>query len=989
MTVIGLAAYGQIHATSQLSGLLLDPSGARVQNQAVAIRNIDTDQSRTVQTGPDGFFVFPELPPGKYEITAEVQGFRPVKSDTIELTVGQQATLDVQLQLAEQRQEATVVSNAQMTEPGRTELSEVIAPRSIAALPINGRQYLDLVLLTPNVEPGRTTISNPATPGEPNQVNLSFSGLHESTNLVLVDGANDMNRVFGRARSTPSQEAVLEFRVLTDTFEPALGPAAAGVVTIVTKSGGNDLHGSLYEYFRNNALDARNILAPSGFDELRQNQFGGTAGGAIVRNRLFWFANYEGQRHRESPSYSSVLLNNLSAINRQLSNFGLAPEVLAGKLRNLDYDEALLRMDAQLNANNTIHAIYRYREDRDANLGAATNQLSAPSNFRDATLRDQAGTVNWVSAISADTLSETTLQAANHAFNFPSVSDEPHLSIANTLDIGRHFNAIDGFNESRVEVAEGITWVRGSHMFRAGGNFTRTGDDFFYDPFDPAYAVFPNLNAFLGIAPFSGPFAVTFGFTVLPDGSHPSDPKGFASLPGLTAFSQHIRPQTAQQHFGAFAQDQWRVTPRLTLNYGVRYDVDRMPPQYFDTYYKAVQPRAGLAYSMLGNRLTFRAGAGYYQSEPYSVVYLMAMVAGQDSAFGIPQPGYGVYSNTLHSPFFTNPAQATSQLLTFLETGVYPTLNPSNFSPAQQFVSTVKMNNHGGPYDYQWSAQVDAELPHAWALSVRYLGLRGLALPSSYGGNVAPTTLQLANGMADYAIAPGSTVARTIDPLISPLSLFFDASGQSTYNAGMISLTRRFARHYSFNSNYTWSKTIDDTADPSLNGFPQDPYRRYLDRGNSKQDVPQRFVATAMAEGPSHGWLRDFELALIGTAQSGAFYTVYAGSDVNHDGNANTDRVGLLGRDTYRGDRLLDFDMRVARNFRIREGVNAKLMAETFNALNSLSVTDINTVYGAASFIGAVPQQYGQSVPAPLASFGTIRATAPPRQLQFALRVSF
>src|SRR5579883_845357 len=305
--IFAVAAHAQIRATSQLSGLLLDPSGASVQNQTISIRSVGTDQTRTVRTAADGFFSFAELLPGTYALKTDAEGFSPLEVTGIELTVGQQARVDLHLQLAAQKEQATVVADIQVSEPARTELSEVIDPRHVEGLPINGRQYLDLVLLTPNVDPGRTTISNPATPGEPNQVNLSFSGLHESTNLVMVDGANNLNRVFGRSRSTPSQEAVLEFRVLTDAFEPALGPAAAGVVTIVTKSGGNELHGSLYEYFRNNALDARNILAPPGFDGLRQNQFGGTAGGAIVRNRLFWFGNYEGHRHRESPSYSTVL----------------------------------------------------------------------------------------------------------------------------------------------------------------------------------------------------------------------------------------------------------------------------------------------------------------------------------------------------------------------------------------------------------------------------------------------------------------------------------------------------------------------------------------------------------------------------------------------------------------------------------------------------------------------------------------------------------
>jgi len=425
------------------------------------------------------------------------------------------------------------------------------------------------------------------------------------------------------------------------------------------------------------------------------------------------------------------------------------------------------------------------------------------------------------------------------------------------------------------------------------------------------------------------------------------------------------------------------------LNYGLRWDGNLMPERAFDRYYKAWQPRAGIAWSA-NNRLTVRAGAGSFQGQAYSLVYLIAQVAGQDAAFGLPQGNdYAVFKNVLHNPFYSNPAVATAQALQFLHTGAYPALNATNFSPAQQFVSSVKRYNHGGPYSYQWNAQVDAVLAHNLTLTLSYLGVRGLELPSAYGGNVAPTNLTLADGRADYAIASGSTVSRTIDPLISPLSLFFDATGQSTYNSGTATLVKRFSNHYAVHANYTWSHTIDNSADPSLNGYPQDPYRRYLDRADSKQDIPQRFTTTFLADGPRHGWLRDFRLAIAGTAESAAYYTVYAGSDINHDGNANTDRVGVLGRNTYRGDRLVNFDVRVARTIPIRERLHADLMAEAFNVLNTLNVTDVNTVYGSGTLIGPTPLQYGHAVATPLAGFGTIRATAPPRQIQFALRFEF
>ena len=980
----------QIGATAQLAGDVTDPSGKILANQSIAVRNLESGQTRTAQTSADGRYEVLDLAPGRYEVAAEAAGFAPIRIP-IELTVNQQAVLNLRFEIASQKQEITVTATPLVVEPTRTELSQVIEERQIDGLPINGRQFLDFVLLTPNVTSGRTNVSNPSSPGEPGQVDLSFAGLHESTSMILVDGANNMNRVFGRSRSAPSEEAVREFRVLNDNYAPNFGPATGGVVSIITKSGSNDLHGSAYEYFRNNAMDARNILAPAGFDQLRQNQFGATLGGKLSADRLFYFVNYEGQRREESPPYSSILLNNLIAINRAKQALGLPPEVLAGVLRDTNYDEGLGRLDYAATARTQMSLEYRFREDRDTNVPAAIGQLSAPSNFRNANIDDHDAVYNITSTLSPRLLNQGLVQFAHRSFNFPSVTYQPQLEIANTLDMGRHFNAINGDQEARAEFADNLSYVRGSHTFAFGADFSYDHIAFFYDPFDPAYAVFPNLSAFLGTAPFASPFAVVFGFSEGPDGTRPPAPSGFTGPANIPVFNQQLHPDNAAYSYALYAQDQWRVTRKLAVNYGLRWDLDHMPPEYFETYYKNFSPRAGIAYSVLEDRLVLRAGAGRYQGEAYSVPYLIAMVAGEDSAFGLVRANenYSVSTDTLHNPFYSNPALATATLLQFLKTGVYPTLSPTNFSPAQQFISTVKRFNHGGPFSYQWNSQMDFQIDRSTTLSVNYMGLKGLFLPSAMNGNVAPTNLTLPDGRADYAITSGSTVARTLNPLVSPLSFFYDATAESTYHSLNVALMKRFSRYYLLTANYTWSHTIDDGGDPSLNGTPQDAYRRYLEKANSKQDVPQRLVTTLAAESPNRGWYRNFRFAAIASAQAGSFYTLFAGSDVNHDGNANTDRVGLSGRDTYRGPALVNVDLRVARVFPIREKLNAEFMAEAFNIANTLNVTDINTVYGAADFTGAVPRNFGDGAPAPLSSFGSIRATSPPRQLQLALRLKF
>lgn len=984
------SSMAQIGATAQLSGVLTDPAGRAVSNQLISVRSLESGQSRTTRTLAGGRYQVLDLPPGRYEVTVESPGLARTQVP-LELTVDQQAVLNLQLQLAVMKQEETVTASPLVIEPTRTELSQVIDERQVRDLPINGRQFLDFVLLTPNVHAGRSNVANPSTPGEPKQVDLSFAGLHESTSLILVDGADNMNRVFGRARSTPSQEAVREFRVLNDSYGANLGPATGGVVSIVTKSGSNHLHGSVYEYFRNNALDARNILAPAGFDELRQNQFGATLGGRMMPGRLFYFANYEGQRRKESPFYSSLLLNNLAAINQAKQSLGLPPEVLLGKLRATNYDTGLGRLDYEASERTQASLSYRFRQDRETNLPAATNQLSAPSNFRNANIDDHALTLNVTSAWTAWLLNQGLFQFAHRSFDFPSVTYEPHLQIANTLDMGRHFNAVNGYQERRFQVVDNLSYAKGSHTLSFGGGLSNAHDRFYYDPFDPSYSVFPNLNAFSGKPPFPGPFAVVFGFAIAPDGTRPAALKDFSAPANIPAYNARVHPENGQTNYALFAQDQWRLTRKLTVNYGLRWDVDHMPARYFRTYYKAFQPRAGIAYSLLNDRIVLRAGAGYYQGQAYAVVYLIAMVAGEDAAFGLVRANedYAVSTGTLHSPFYSNPALATAALLKFLQTGVYPKLNSNDFSPAQQFISTIKRYNHGGPHSYQWNGQMDIQLSRSTTLSISYLGVKGLELPSAIGGNVAPASLTLANGKADYAIAPGSTVTRTLNPLISPLSFFFDATAQSIYHAGTLSLEKRFSRYYSVAANYTLSKTIDDSGDPSLNGFPEDPYRRYLERANSKQNVPQRFVGTVAAEAPARGWLRDFRVALIASIASANSYTIFAGMDANHDGNANTDRVGTSGRETYRGDRQVNFDLRLARRIRFGEQKSVELIAEGFNIFNTLNVTDINTVYGAPNFIGAIPRSFGDGAPAPLPSFGSIRATDPPRQLQLALRLRF
>src|SRR6202162_5848129 len=284
---------------AQLNGTVRDASGAIVAKASLVVRETDTNRTYSATTTETGFFVLPNLAAGRYEVSATATGFAKTTRTGIVLSVGQVATLDIELKVAAVGESIEVTTEEMPpVEPTRTEISQVIDSGQIASLPISGRLFTDFALLMPGVATGRTSLQSTITEAEVTRI--SFGGMRDLSNLVTVDGADTINTATGSQRSTPSQEAVSEFRVVNNGFGAEYGRALGGIVNIVTKSGSNDLHGSVYDYLQNNATNARSILTLPGFNTLRQNQFGATLGGPIKKDKTFFFVNYEGQRRAQS-----------------------------------------------------------------------------------------------------------------------------------------------------------------------------------------------------------------------------------------------------------------------------------------------------------------------------------------------------------------------------------------------------------------------------------------------------------------------------------------------------------------------------------------------------------------------------------------------------------------------------------------------------------------------------------------------------------------
>src|ERR1700738_3615266 len=315
------AASGQA-ITATLAGRILDTSGGSVSKAKVTIASASTGFARTVQSSDSGEYFIPALPAGEYTVSVEFSGFGKQNKNVI-LQVGQSAELDFTLTPGGREEKVEVAATSELVEPTRTEVSTVITEQQIVNLPVNGREFIDFALLSPAVTIGDTTAGNTDVIVEP-VTKLSFAGQNIHFNFIAVDGADDISTASGIQSGTPPQESVQEFRVINTDYSAEFGRATAGIVNIITKSGTNSWHGSGYEYFRNDKLDAISVLSVPHFHVLRQNQFGVSVGGPIRKDRTFIFANYEAQRRAESPTYNSAVLNNIAAINSVKTNvFGL------------------------------------------------------------------------------------------------------------------------------------------------------------------------------------------------------------------------------------------------------------------------------------------------------------------------------------------------------------------------------------------------------------------------------------------------------------------------------------------------------------------------------------------------------------------------------------------------------------------------------------------------------------------------------------------
>jgi Carboxypeptidase regulatory-like domain len=767
-------AYAQM-VNSTLQGRVLDATGAGLPGATVTAVNASTGLTRAATSSAVGEYTIDGLPAGDYTVTAEKQGFKE-SAKKIRLDLGASGNLDFTVGVGSVQTQIEVQDVGAVAEPTRTMVSEVIDQRKIENLPVNGREFIDFALLAPGVTIGNTTSGSTDVIVEP-VTKLSFAGQNIHFNFIAVDGADDISTASGIQRGTPPQDSVQEFRVINTDYTTEFGRATAGIVNIITKSGTNDLHGTIYDYLRNDALDAISILAAPGFHVLRQNQFGAALGGPLRKDRTFLFANYEGQRRTESPTYNSVVLANIDAINQvKTQTFGLPAENLF-VLRDNNNDNGVLRLDQNFGAN-TLFVRYIINDGRLTNQSPLNNGFDLPSAFKNNYIRDQSLAGALTSVFSSSWVNELRMQYAHRTFDFPVVSTQPHLEVANTFAVGVNRGNPDIYRESRFELVENVTHNIANHTLSFGGNFNRVGTYESFPLFYPFEADFSNLPAFLGTDGAAGcpagvacpdPFVIffeRFSTTTTPLFNETQVAGGLPVYQG-GAISQSIRDQAAgtldHTYDGFYVQDKWRASSKLTLNGGIRWEFETWPKGVVNTQWKNVDPRFGFAYNVgTSHNVVFRAGFGLFHGIfPSPLLMCQEPSCGGLSTYpGRPQENSlnaktGLFSFA-SSPFITysalsalfgggpfgTPGQANypnGVAAGFCPVGIVPGYGPAGTLAGCGFLQPAtivrQVQNTQNPYGIQTSASLEFQPFKDAVVNITGIHLRGVHLGSFYNVN--------------------------------------------------------------------------------------------------------------------------------------------------------------------------------------------------------------------------------------------------------------
>ncbi len=913
---------------ASLSGRVADPAGAVVQGAKVIARQTETNQAAEAVTDKEGRFRFAYLHVGPYEVTVARQGFAD-NVRRVQLTLGAAFDLPVTLAVNSVHTEADVTAEAPLIETDRTQIAGTLSRQEIADLPLSGRNYLDATLFVPGVSPTNTAANQlfaetSAIPGQ----GISIGSQRNFSNSFIIDGVSANDDAAGVAGTFIGLDTVEELEVVTSGGQAELGRALGGYVNVVTKSGGNSLHGDVYGYFRNSRFNAANALSNTVLP-LTQAQYGASLSGPVVRDRTFYFVNFEGRDLNQS-GLSTIAPSAVAAINARLASVNYpGPPVATGQFRNPVHNQNLMaKVDHRFTEADQFSARYSlYHVDSINSRGAGG--LSAPTASANLYDTDQTIAASNILTLSPNVVNETRVQFTDSNLSAPP-SDPigPAVSISGVASFGTLSGSPTGRLNRLYEGADSLAIRKGAHALRFGVDFLYNDDTITFPRTIRGSYAFSSLANFLSGVYNSSGFTQTFGVTQV----HQTNP-----------------------NVGFYAQDEYKVTPNLTLNIGLRYDLEFL--RTIATQTGNVSPRAGFAWTPFADRKTVIRGSYglFYDRIPLRPLANALLSAGNTTTVG----------NLQQLSISLSPAQAGAP--------VFPNILGSLTIPAGVLFNFSTMDpNLKNAYSEQGSFEIERQLGGNATLTVGYQHVRGLHLIISVNQNVPSCT------------AVGTNNGCRPNPAFGNDSQY-SSGADSHYDGAHVSFVQRPVKWGFYRVSYTYSKALDDVSEFFFSA-PINNFNIWQDYSRSDDDQRSRlaFEGTAHtslgnAATPWQKLSHGFQLSTSLTAYSPLPFNITTGSNTVQGTAARPTVNGVfIGRNAGEGFSILNLNVRLSRTFALNEHLHLQALGEMFNTLNHVNVATLNGVFGA----GVYPTS-------PSAAFKQITAVNDPRTAQFALRLSF
>ena len=1012
-------------STGSITGTVSDPTGAVIANASINAKNQATGEERSTQTDSAGIYLLSSLPVGRYRVEAKAAGMQATAAVGLDVAVSTTTRQDFSLQVSTASQAVEITAAAPLVDTSTVSAGDIVNQKTVQEIPLNGRHFVDLALLVPGtVTPPANGFLTAPLRGQGSFAFNSAGGRESSVNF-MVNGINLSDPNQNQVTFQPTINTLEELRIDNQTFSAEYGRNSGSIVNLATRQGTNALHGELYEFLRNNDLDARNFSNPTHLVSsgalvsnpqapFKRNQFGADGGGALIKDKFFVFLTYEGLRQRQSVPLSATTLsaaqraqasNSPAAVQKLLSLIPLPNEgsnqFVGSAVAPVNIDQGTADVSYLFNTDNRANFYYAIQRDR-RNEPPSTDGNSFPGGGDQRNGNRQLLTFNETWAVSPSLVNEarlgfnrihivfdanTTTPSSQFGINNGGVQTIPQITISGNFTFG----GVSGFPQGRgdnVEVlSDTLSWVRGNHTIKLGGEARRQNSDNFSAT--PGTFTFASVNAFLA-----------------------------DQATGFTSNTSNRSNRTYATAVGAFVTDSWRITPAFTANLGLRYDWFGTPVEAehrfveFDPASDAlvrVGTSGGPNYAYNQSALNFqpRIGLAWDPFHNGKTVIRSAYAIMTD------QPTLGLVIGLAGNPPFALP-------VSFTPTTAVPFVTLENaFTQAGGLVSPGSVaRSYKTAYVSEWNLNLEQQVGENSVLKIGYYANKGTDL------NMATNYNQPVNGVKPY---PALSTSSPIDPGM-PLGniTVYNSIGNSSYNGLWVQFVKRFSRGLQVDSSYTFAKSIDYNSQIQQGVTVQDSHNIRGDRGLSDFDARNRFVLSAVYALPftRNRLVSGWQTSLIETLQSGqpinfriSTTTLSGGLTVirpdvtgpimtgytpatNGSPSAVTyvqnpqvffdqgaSGFGNLGRNVVQGPGFSNLDFALWKDTKIRERFTLRLRAEAFDLLNQVNFTNpVTTITTTGQFVPSASTTFGLITGGtrfPAGDFGTSR------QLQISMRLSF